>query len=111
MKTMLLSLIKSITSLAASTVDHPARKTWRMPVSLCNRHKGTDVAAIDPDGDEVVRLFHPRRDRWVDHSHLAGEYIESRTAVGKATVRLLQLNSSERLAERRLFQELGTYAI
>ena len=67
------------------------------------------MAAIDPDADVVVRLFHPRRDRWADHFHLAGEYIESRTAAGKATVRLLQPNASERLAERRLFQTLATY--
>jgi hypothetical protein len=31
-------------------------------VVLCNRHKGTDVAAVDPDAEEAVLLFHPLRD-------------------------------------------------
>jgi len=34
---------------------------------LCNRHKGSDVAAIDPATEEVVRLYHPRIDPWADH--------------------------------------------
>ena len=78
---------------------------------LCNRQKGTDLASIDPRTGEIVRLFHPRRDRWTDHFRLGGEFIEPLTAVGSATVRLLRLNTSERLAERRLLQTLGSYPV
>ena len=28
----------------------------------CNAHKGPNIASIDADTDELVRLFHPRRD-------------------------------------------------
>src|SRR2546422_10615617 len=78
---------------------------------LCNRQKGTDVASVDPRTGEVIRLFHPRRDRWADHFRLNGKFIEPRTDVGRATVQLLRLNTAERTAERRLLQMLGSYPI
>ena len=34
--------------------------------ALCNKFKGTDLASIDPDSNEMVRLFHPRIDTWSD---------------------------------------------
>jgi len=68
---------------------------------LCNRHKGSDVAAIDPLSGEVVRLFHPRRDRWSDHFRFKDNAVEALSAPGRATVRLLRLNTTERIAERR----------
>jgi 5-methylcytosine-specific restriction endonuclease McrA len=69
---------------------------------LCNRYKGSDVAAINPKTAEAVRLFHPRHDRWVDHFRFAADFVEPLSDVGSATVRLLRLNAAERLAERRL---------
>jgi len=69
---------------------------------LCNRHKGSDVAAINPETGEAVRLFHPRCDQWTDHFRLNSDFIEPLTDAGRATVRLLRLNALERLAERRL---------
>ena len=36
--------------------------------ALCNMHKGSDLASIDPETGEVVPLFHPRRQRWSDHA-------------------------------------------
>jgi hypothetical protein len=72
---------------------------------LCNRYKGSDFAAINPNtgsGRAAVRLFHPRHDRWADHFRLDGDFIEPLTDAGSATVRLLRLNAPERLAERRL---------
>lgn len=76
---------------------------------VCNRHKGSDVASIDARTGEVVRLFHPRRDRWLDHFRIRGEQIEPLTEVGRVTVELLRLNTGERLSERRLLQSLGDY--
>lgn len=76
---------------------------------LCNRHKGSDVALIDPRTGEAVRLFNPRRDSWADHFRLEGPLIAPASAIGAATVRLLRLNVPERIAERRILQKLGTY--
>ena len=70
--------------------------------TLCNKHKGSDIASIDPDTGGMQPLFHPRRDRWHDHFELRGTEMVPRTAVGRATVRLLHLNLPERVLEREL---------
>ena len=76
---------------------------------LCNRHKGSDVAGIDPHTGEVVRLFNPRSDRWTDHFRLERAVTEPVSSIGSATARLLRLNAPERISERRLLQSLGRY--
>ena len=70
--------------------------------TLCNKYKGTDLASIDPDSGEMQRLFHPRRDQWQEHFQLRGGVIVPITPLGRVTVRLLQLNRSERVKEREL---------
>lgn len=76
---------------------------------ICNRYKGSDVASIEPQSGEVVRLFNPRRDRWAEHFRLDGARIEPVTKVGATTVRLLRMNAPERILERDLLQSLGRY--
>src|SRR5437763_6017649 len=56
---------------------------------LCNQHKGSDLTSIDPQTGLIVPLFHPRRERWLDHFRLAGAHIEPLTSTGRVTVRLL----------------------
>jgi hypothetical protein len=53
------------------------------------------------------RLFHPRRDAWHEHFQLRGGMIVAITAAGRVTVRLLQLNRSERVKERELMMRAG----
>jgi 5-methylcytosine-specific restriction endonuclease McrA len=67
----------------------------------CNLHKGSDLTGIDPHSGELTPLFHPRRDRWDDQFEWDDLHIVGRTAVGRTTVRLLQLNSPARLRVRR----------
>lgn len=69
---------------------------------LCNRAKGSDVAGIDAGTGKAVRLFNPRADRWAEHFRIQEAQIVPLTAEGEATVRLLQLNTPERVAERAL---------
>jgi hypothetical protein len=33
----------------------------------CNTNKGPNVAGIDPEIGELVRLFNPRKDNWAHH--------------------------------------------
>ena len=68
--------------------------------STCNLHKGSDIGSLDPLTGELVPLFHPRRERWQEVFHLVGAEIVARTAAARATVRLLQLNRPDRVAER-----------
>jgi len=62
----------------------------------CNKFKGPNLSAIDPRTGKVVRLFNPRRQRWQNHFSVRGVLILGRTAVGRATVELLQMNSAKR---------------
>ncbi len=75
---------------------------------ICNRFKGTNIGSMDLSGT-MVRLFHPRLERWEDHFRLAGAVIEPLTAIGEATARLLRLNAAERVIERKVLQRLGRY--
>ncbi|MEB3295673.1 MAG: HNH endonuclease [Synechococcales bacterium] len=73
----------------------------------CNKHKGSDLASIDPLDGEIIRLFKPRHDRWDEHFRLSVGEIVPLTAIGRVTVRLLQLNRSERLTIRKVLEEAG----
>ena len=75
---------------------------------FCNKRKGPNLASIDPHTGDLTRLFNPRGDRWTDHFRLTADgRIEALSAVGRATGRLLEFNSSERIAERRVLLEVG----
>jgi hypothetical protein len=52
-------------------------------------------------------LFNARVQRWVDHFMLAGAEIVGRTAEGRTTVRLLQINTTERIIERQRLLAVG----
>ena len=74
---------------------------------LCNKYKGSDIASIDVETDEVVRLFHPRRDVWKDHFVLSAGKIKPLSAIGRVTLNLLQCNRAERISERELLIQAG----
>lgn len=73
----------------------------------CNKRKGSDLASVDPETDQVTRFFHPRRDVWAEHFRLEEARIEPLTAIGRATVQLLQLNRPQLLIEREYLLYLG----
>jgi len=75
----------------------------------CNRFKGSDIAATDPESGDVVLLYHPRTMNWADHFRLEGPRIVPRTATGRATERLLQLNQIDRLLLRKELLTKGRY--
>jgi hypothetical protein len=68
----------------------------------CNFAKGCHIAGRDPVSGEFVPLFNPRRQRWEDHFQLVRNWttIRGRTAIGRATVARLQLNSRLRILAR-----------
>jgi 5-methylcytosine-specific restriction endonuclease McrA len=69
----------------------------------CNLRKGPNLTGIDPSTNEIVPLFHPRRDQWDDHFRIRGTRIEGITAVGRATVQVLAMNDARRLSLRLEF--------
>jgi hypothetical protein len=73
---------------------------WR-----CNRHKSSDLGSFDPQTQNFSLLFTPRQQVWTEHFAFQEEQIIGLTPEGRTTVRLLQLNTAERLAERRSLQD------
>jgi hypothetical protein len=63
----------------------------------CNRHKGPNLAALDPQTGQMTRLFNPRSDSWQEHFQVVGAVIAGRTPVGRATSSLFKMNAASRL--------------
>jgi hypothetical protein len=61
----------------------------------CNRHKGPNLAGIDPNTGQMVPLFNPRTQRWGDHFELQGEWIMGLTPIERATAWVLAMNADE----------------
>lgn len=77
--------------------------------ALCNRAKGTDIASIHSESEELVRLFNPRQDLWEAHFRPEGNRVVGLTLIGQVTVSLLQLNHEERLVERAFSRKIGKF--
>jgi 5-methylcytosine-specific restriction endonuclease McrA len=75
--------------------------------SRCNLSKGTNLTTIEA-GQPVV-LFRPRVDRWEEHFRAEGGRITGLTPTGRATVRLLAMNSSARIELRQRLAALGDW--
>ena len=77
--------------------------------AACNNSKGSDLAGLAGQPPELVRLFHPRSDRWAECFQLHAVHIEPLDLVGETTVRLLRMNEINRVRERAVLAEAGRY--
>jgi hypothetical protein len=77
----------------------------------CNRHKGPNLASVDPQTGQSAFLFNPRRQQWAEHFRLDGAMILPLTPIGRATAALLRFNSPDRVRLRLELQKAGTYPI
>lgn len=109
-------LLPEVTAFAPHEIDHViAEKHGGLTIldnlafscTLCNQHKGSDIASIDPLTGVIEPLYHPRRSNWSEHFCLNQAEILPLTATGRVTVRLLQLNRANRLEERQLLLQAG----
>ena len=60
----------------------------------CNNRKQDATAAIDPETEQSVPLYHPRRDQWHDHFVWSEDALRilALSPTGRATIVRLQLN-------------------
>jgi hypothetical protein len=72
-----------------------------------NSYKGPNIAGLDPDTGDLVSLFHPRRHKWSRHFRWEGPFLRGRTAIGRTTVSVLQINQPERVSLRAALIEEG----
>ncbi len=73
----------------------------------CNFQKGTNLSGIDPDTGGLTPLFHPRRDIWAEHFARHGARIVGKTATGRTTVWLFEMNTGDRQRWREMLAQLG----
>jgi hypothetical protein len=101
--------VEHIVPLARGGEDTAAN--WALTCRAGNLYKAASVSGPAPASAAMVRLFHPRADRWDDHGHVAPESGElvGRTPIGRATVMRLGLNSAAQVAARRQWMRLGLF--
>ncbi len=75
----------------------------------CNRHKGPNVAGVDPKTKKIVPLFHPRRHKWSWHFRWDGPLLVGRTPTGRATVVALKINLNHRIDLRKGLIDEGIF--
>jgi hypothetical protein len=99
-------------------IDHIRAKKHHGPTKLdnlswacadCNAHKGPNAAGFDPESGELVALFNPRSDTWAQHFAWDGPVLRGKTAEGRATIDVLQINHPDRVETRGLLIELGLF--
>lgn len=76
---------------------------------LCNEAKGVLVEARDSETGQIVPLFNPRAQQWAEHFiwDRRGTRMMGQTAVGRATIVALDLNSDLRVRSRAIWVEAG----
>jgi hypothetical protein len=77
----------------------------------CNLHKATRTEAIDPFTKQIVQLFNPRQMNWDDHFTWSEETTQmlGTTAIGRATVELLQTNREGMINLRWVLHQQGLH--
>ncbi|KAA3663710.1 MAG: HNH endonuclease [Chloroflexi bacterium] len=75
---------------------------------ICNKHKGSDIASYDSETEGLTPFYNPRKNNWQQHFDLTNDgYIAPKSAMGRVTVKLLQLNRAERVKERKTLLQFG----
>jgi hypothetical protein len=73
----------------------------------CNAHKGPNLSGIDPETGDIVPLYHPREHIWEEHFRESEAVITGLTAIGRTTVRVLNMNEDRRVRLRTLLKQSG----
>lgn len=92
---------------ARQHLDHPADDFGSLALACdrCNFCKATNLSSVDPETGDIVLLFNPRQDAWDEHFFVRGALIVGLTSIGRATVRLLQINAPHRIELRQWLLE------
>jgi hypothetical protein len=75
----------------------------------CNNHKGPDVAGLDPLTRRLTPLFNPRRHKWESHFRWQGPELMGKSAIGRVTIVVLDINCPERVLLRQALIEEGVF--
>jgi hypothetical protein len=99
-------------------IDHVIAKKHEGPTAAfnlalacfpCNNRKGTDLAGIDKLTKKLTKLFNPRRHKWERHFRWDGPYLVGRTAIGRVTITVLDINAVDRVLLRQSLIDEGVF--
>jgi hypothetical protein len=74
-----------------------------------NSHKGPNIAGRDAATGKLVPLFNPRRHKWGRHFRWQGPFLVGRTAIGRVTVTILNINDIFRVELRQGLIDEGLF--
>jgi 5-methylcytosine-specific restriction endonuclease McrA len=104
-------LISETVSYARHQIDHviaekhggqTTEDNLALSCAICNKYKGSDIASVDEKTGEIVSLFNPRKNIWSEHFKIENGIFIGLTPNARATIRLLQINNSARIEERKI---------
>ncbi len=77
----------------------------------CNSYKSSKTKAVDPETNQLVKIFNPRTQDWSEHFEFSsdGTQIIGKTVCGRATVTALHLNFEQAVTARRNWVSVGWY--
>src|ERR1700722_11165444 len=75
----------------------------------CNNHKGPNLAGLDPQTRKLTKLFNPRRHKWERHFRWDVAVLVGRTAIGRTTIAVLEINADERVLLRESLIQEGVF--
>lgn len=87
--------------------DRVTNLAWACP--RCNLRKGPNLSTLDQETGELVELFHPRLMIWGEHFEMNDGLLIGISAIGRGTVRLLDMNIVHRLQHRRQLIAQGEF--
>jgi hypothetical protein len=76
----------------------------------CNRHKGPNIATLEPTTGNFVGFFNPRQQLWLEHFRIDAGVIIGLTPQGQATVSIFCFNEAVRVTERLKLIKLGLHS-
>ena len=77
------------------------RSNLALACQQCNLHKGSNLAGIDPESGETVKLFNPQTQEWEEHFNVVDGGIVGLSPTGRATVVVCNMNTSDRVQLRK----------
>jgi hypothetical protein len=78
--------------------------------SICNRNKAADIGTYLDGKRRFVRLFNPRTDVWTAHFEVNQGEILALTSIGRATIKLLDINNPDRIILRQVLIAAERYS-
>ena len=77
--------------------------------SWCNWKKGPNIATILFEKGDLLPLYNPRIDNWINHFKVENGIIEGHTDIAKGTIKLLEMNTIELIIERKELVSAGLF--